>query len=144
MKRFIDIRTFFHKLSRFFVKLKRYLPLVWKDNEFDYWYLDKVVVTKLKWMSDYFRVTRIVEGEEETYRQVNRAYQIGKIALEEEYFEEEKYVNIRNFHRFCPNSKEESFRDGTYAEWARKDLRAIKARHLLYAYIAHYGRTWWD
>lgn len=136
------IREFWWDIQRFFRNTWRYRQILVKDNDFDHGYLDGILLQKLEFMADYFRTARIVEGEEDTYHQINLTLRLGKIAFEEIHFQDGRYCNTRNFQRFIPTKKDEWTEKDN--EFLKDELVRRKAKCLFWKMMDKYEATWWD
>ena len=146
-----EIRDFWWNLKAFFRNLGKYKSILWRDHDFDFGYLEEIILTKLEYMAKYFRTARIVVGEERYYEQINWALKIGKIAFDREDFGEgiyffPGYVNLKTIKRFMPNFNEHDRleTDPKFREIIKDTLRKRKARVLFYRILRDYSENWWD
>lgn len=144
------VRDFWYGIQRFFRNTWRYRDILWSDNDFDYGYLESIILKKLSFMADYFRISRIVEGEEDIYHKINLALRIGKIAFSEdddpenydEHFRYTGYINTKNYKRYWPQISEEDF--NRLLSYNKTELRRIKAKKIFYRILSKYSWEWWD
>lgn len=151
-----DIRDFWWGLKRFFRNLKRYRNILWNDNDFDYGYLDEMILTKLEFMARYFRTARIAEGTEKVYEEICWAIRLGRIFMEKENFGDESkgeyifefpgYVNIKNIKRFYPRFKDYDRleKDKNFRKMILTELRKQKAKNCFHKLLRDKEQTWWD
>ena len=151
-----DIRDFWWGLKRFFRNLKRYRNILWNDNDFDFGYLDEMILTKLEFMARYFRTARIAEGTEKTYEEICWAIRLGRIFMEKENFGDESkgeyifdfpgYVNIKNIKRFYPKFKDYDRleKDKNFRKMILTELRKQKAKNCFHKLLRDKEQTWWD
>lgn len=146
-----EIRDFWWNLKAFFRNLCKYKSILWRDHDFDFGYLEEIILTKLEYMARYFRTARIVVGEERYYEQINWALKIGKIAFGREDFGEgiyffPGYVNLKTIKRFIPNFNEHDRleTDHKFREIIKDTLRKRKAKALFYRILRDYSENWWD
>lgn len=139
-----EIKYRWWAVKRFFKNLWRYRNILASDNDFDNSYLETVLLEKLKWMADYFRTARIVEGEERIYHEINLAIKLGELAFDRELEEDEssRYINTKNYKKFLKNYKfgQNELTDSYF----KKELRRKKAMNLFYRVLAQYSGSWWD
>lgn len=152
------IRDFWLGIKRFFRNLKRYRYILWKDNDFDYGYLDEIVLLKLKFMANYFRTSRIAVGTERWYEEILWAIRLGEIYSEKEDFGYNSngeiiyyypgYVNTKNIKKFMPKLTDENLKrideDENFGKLVKTELRKRKARHLFFRLLRDYEENWWD
>ena len=139
------IKNLWISLKTFIRNTWRYRRILLNDNDFDFGYLEDIILQKLEFMAKYFRTARIVEGEEKYYEEINLCLKIGKIAFEkEEDFNEEKYINIRNSKRFIKVTLDEADPEHKTINLYKKYLRNLKARNLFYKIISERSNGWWD
>ena len=152
------VRDFWWGCKRFIRNLKRYRHILWNDNDWDYGYLEEIVLLKLNFMADYFRTSRIAVGTERWYEEILWAIRLGEISMEKENFGDESkgeyrfdfpgYVNTRTIKRFFPMMKEEDIKrvneDTGFGKMIRTELRRRKARNLFFRILRDYEEKWWD
>lgn len=152
------VRDFWWGCKRFIRNLKRYRHILWNDNDWDYGYLEEIVLLKLNFMADYFRTSRIAVGTERWYEEILWAIRLGEISMEKENFGDESkgeyrfdfpgYVNTRTIKRFFPMMKEEDIKrineDTEFGKMIRTELRRRKARNLFFRILRDYEEKWWD
>lgn len=147
------LKEFWYGVCRFLRNIRRYREILWSDNDFDFGYLDNILMTKISFMADYFRTARIIEGEERIYQEINLALRVGKIAFEwdidkdgeaEDYknLNYTGYVNTRNRQRYWPQISEENFM--RHPDQNKTYLRRLKARDIFFKILSRYSSTWWD
>ena len=137
------IRDGWWAIRRFCRNIKRYWKILWDDNDFDQGYLEKLIINKLTWMSEYFRVARIIDGEERIYSQINTALRIGKIAFELEEEDKNSWtINTRNYKRFWPSIEDRHKLEES--KYLKDTFRRLKAKRLFYQLLSVYSGRWWD
>lgn len=152
------VRDFWLGIKRFFRNLIRYRHILWKDNDFDYGYLDEIIMLKLKFMSNYFRTSRIALGAERWYAEILLAIRLGEIISEKEDFGYDSngkciyyypgYVNTRNIKKFIPKLTDKDIKrineEEKFGRLMKTELRRRKARHLFFRLLRDYEEKWWD
>lgn len=126
---------------RFFQNTWKYRRNLWIDQDWDFGFLDELVLTKLESMARYFRTAEIVEGEIKTYNEICLAIKLLKIVMEKEdelYYR--GYVNHSNFRRFYP--REIKFDIDPII--ISTELRRRKAKHCLHLLLCEKEESWWD
>lgn len=151
-----DIRDFWWGIRNFFRNLWRYREILWEDHDWDFGYLDEMILTKLEFMAKYFRVARIAEGTEKTYEEICLAIRLGRIFMEKENFGDESkgeyifdfpgYVNTKNLNRFLPGFKDYQRleEDEKYRGMMLTELRKQKAKNCFHKLLRDKEQTWWD
>lgn len=129
-----DIRTFWHSLIAGIHNLIIWIPVIWKDRQWDYYYLLYLERKKLSLMEKHFKTSKVrYEGQERDTELISLAIKLIDIILEDDsavemviegkshivwdqYIVSEpseyintKYINIRNAYRFIRNKVELSF-----------------------------------
>lgn len=153
----------FKKPYRKYKKLKQWLPTIWADQQWDGYYVYRILKTKLTLMREYFiqsdlvadndwMVSRlktlislidIIIQEDEKCREFWNKYEFGKdnntnITI---------YLNKRNIHRYCGSWY--SF-DEQMQEYYKKrgstdfDLRSDKASMVFWQMMSYYLPFLWD
>lgn len=145
------IKESWWKIKNFFWNTWRYRDILSKDFDFDFGYLELLIMKKLEFMAEYFRVARIIVDEEKIYHQINLTLRIGKIAFEldveenpeEGYdgYEYTGYVNTRNYQRFWWGNRNPTEME---LKILKTEMRRSKARHLFYTMLARYSHLWSD
>lgn len=140
------IKDFYYGLKNFVKNVVRYRFILWDDRDFDFGYLEDLMMTKLEFMSKYFRTARIAVGEEEYYNQINLTRRLGEIGFER-VEDENVYVNINNAKRFFSpdlNFEKRLKTDEKFRSLILPEIRRRKARSLFYKMLNEKSQSWWD
>ena len=140
------IKDFYYGLKNFVKNVVRYRFILWNDRDFDFGYLEDLMMTKLEFMSKYFRTARIAVGEEEYYNQINLTRRLGEIGFER-VEDETIYVNINNAKRFFSPGLDIEGRlktDEKFKSFILPEIRRLKARSLFYKMLNEKSQSWWD
>lgn len=132
------MRSFFLKIKNFIRNFIKFRRILWNDQEWDFGFLEELIITKLECMAKYWETANIVSDSRQVYQDILRAIRIGKIAFEMEEDDEEPFiVNTRNWKRFM--STKISDRKIFY-----QTLRRYKARYVFYQILNLHSPGWWD
>lgn len=143
-----DIRDFWWGIKRFFRNIWRYRHILRSDNDWDFGYLEMIIMTKLEFMAKYFRTSRIVVSSEKIYEEICLAIRLGKIFMDDyDYCEDYSgYVNIKNIKRFYPKFDEYQRleEDEKFRKMIITELRKEKAKYCFYNLLKYKEEKWWD
>ena len=142
-------------IKRFFKNLKRYWKTLMTDDDFDFYYLERLIQLKLSFMKKYFQNTPQAVDGNRISKEIDLTLKIKDVFDELEFYstsQEEgfKYVNIRNYKRFIPYHHQETFKtffndeNQMRRQLGLEKLRYRKAKYLFYARLHHYSDFWWD
>lgn len=130
-------RTVMWRLKRFGRNLKRlvqYAPIVWKLGEGDFAYILEVTKFEINRQAKIIEKSSYTENNKKIVSRMRTASRlIEKTYLKEEYYSEdyEKYQYL--------------FEEKNFEEWATLiQKRQDKAEELLWKFIHHNIRWWWD
>lgn len=145
-----------------------WIPLLWKDREWDYGFMLEIERFKLRRMCKWYKKNNYghLASGERTYKQMKLAASLLDIILESDWwtiddryrkiFDEngkyiptpderyilKAYVNLGNAKRFMPYITDESLKKMPNL-W-RTELRVEKAWSLYHKYRDKYMDGWWD
>lgn len=136
------VKDWFWNFKCFCRNIKNYWGILWKDCNFDYYYLEDLILHKLVLMSEYFKTARIAYDSEKVYHQINFAIRIGNIAFKDKY--EGQYVNLGTYKKYFPFVKETEIFDDYLMGMFKEELRRAKAKRIFYKILERYSQTWWD
>lgn len=126
---------------RFFRNLWKYRYILLEDQDWDYGYLDEIMLTKLRFMANYFKTSKIVEDAPKIYAEINLAIKLCNIVMEKEteiYYK--GYVNLNNYQRFLPRKIKFNLDPIIYST----ELRRQKAINCLFLLLRYKKESWWD
>lgn len=143
------ISEFFWNIRRYIRNIIRYRNVLAKDNDFDSSYFEDLILTKLKFMAEYFRTARIVVGEERIYQEVCWAIRLGNIAFDkEDILEYTGYVNLSDIKKYFPKLTEEDMKrieeDSKFGTIMKTELRRRKGRRLFFRLLEEHEWNWAD
>ena len=107
----------FYNIRRGIRNIIRWLPIVWKDEDYDWEYLARIMEVKMRWMSDHFKDYPIVADSKEMSKEL--------------------LICIELIKRL----RKDSFAGNTYKE---KDANAQRHQEMLGRIIGRKLRCWWD
>lgn len=145
------ISEFFWNIRRYIRNIIRYRNVLAKDNDFDSSYFEDLILTKLKFMAEYFRTARIIVGEERIYQEVCWAIRLGNIAFDKEDILEYTYtgyVNLRGIKKYFPKLTEGDIKrieeDSRFGSVMKTELRKRKSRRLFFRLLDEHEWNWAD
>lgn len=68
-----DIRCFFENIVAFVERLITYVPFLWRDRDWDYGFLEELMLIKLKRMAHRIKENNIIESSDRVAKQINYA-----------------------------------------------------------------------
>lgn len=151
-------------------RIIKYIPLIWKDRDWDYGFLLELEKAKLTNMLEYFKTSDIIieDDKKEIIKYIKLSIKLLDIVMTEanEYLELvasgkfetdnstgyttliepnvwkfHKYVNLKNANRFVNKEKIEFLKNN---ELLKADVYQEKAHYLLYKIRLYKEYTWWD
>lgn len=157
------IREFFRSISR----VVAWLPILWKDRDWDYYYLEQILKFKLRRMADCIESNALIVGYSRVVKQIRYAvYLIDRVQQDVDQTKEfgkfqEKWGKPEYSFKPSPRGKGYSQLVTTYPKGTTPELHgqadsdyiqmmrrvADKEEELherLYNHIRKYVRGWWD
>lgn len=132
-------------------KNKKLIKEAMKFYPFDYGFVLSLEKQALIRMHEYFKVSRIAEGNEVVEKNLKLALKLLDIILEidsayhydfrpesEEFVD--RYINTKNWKRFCPKAIKFNWKSPIIKDYLRRE----KAWYLYNKFRFGYMRTWWD
>ncbi len=126
-------------------KNKKLIKAAMNFEPFDYGFTLDLEKEALARMYEYFKVSRIAEGNEAVERDLKLTLELLEIIFEtdnvlykDSTWHITKYVNTRNWKRFLPDMHD------LHHPIEQSDLRREKAWHLYNKLRYERMRTWWD
>lgn len=155
------LRNLWHKVRRFPTNvhnLIKWFPVIWRDRDFDQYYLLKVMEFKMSEMAKLHREYGVTEGKFDTADQLEQCVSLIQKITEGNYtdeaFGDERYLLDRTRFDFVdtPDGTTRMRISGlTEEETARKmELYMLEEKllekdyDLLFETMRKYIRTWWD
>jgi hypothetical protein len=142
--------------------LIKWLPIIWDDKQWDYYYFYKILYYKLKFMEEFWKSDEPVSAKaEKTAKQIMVAKNLAKRLMENNYLDnalmwhEQKYPDYIDkvftvpckdnpkIHMYVNKNSidaQKSFR--RYSEHA--DYMEQQDRDMLFNWIKRYIERWWD
>lgn len=144
-----------------------WIPVLYKDRDWDWYFLLKIERTKIRQMEKYFRESGIAEGDENDAKWLHICDKLLSIMMDEDtalkyeenrvetkdslglpYYKDYliKHINERNTYRFFD---EEMMKFLNVPKYDTKniflnDLRIEKAKHLYYKIRENFTFNWWN
>lgn len=135
----------FRSLKRGIKNLKNWFYIIWNDREWDYKYLENILLFKLKNMRDYYRAGVDVwsEGAEETADEINEVIELLEKVQRDGY---EKDIDPHFYDWVYENFREWSEEETTHKKEVSMEAAKRSQADLDKAYgiIAKKIRGWWD
>lgn len=115
------------KIKNLFSRIKnvyRWIPVLWKDQDWDHWFIYQILITKLKHQEHYIRTHGHLENGEEVCRVLRRCIYLADMVQNEKYLDD------------CFNQDDIKFDDCIQKHNnARKELFELIEKNI---------ETWWD
>lgn len=130
---------------------KRLIKEAIKFYPFDYGFVLSLEKQALIRMYEYFKVSRIAEGDEDIEKDLKLALKLLDIVLEIDSAYHynfgpkskgfvDRYINIKNWKRFCPKAVDLDWDSLIHKDYLRRE----KAWYLYNKLRFERMRTWWD
>ena len=118
------MRTWYKRIKN----IVRWIPVLWKDRDWDYWHTLEILKTKLKFQSEYFRKYGYHESSERDAEKMELCIRlIDKV--QNEYYLDEQLM------------KKDPITDKDIEDAIRKH---DKAKKLLFKLLENNIEKWWD
>jgi hypothetical protein len=118
------VRTWYKRIKN----IIRWIPVLWKDRDWDYWHIFEILKVKLKFQSEYFRKHGYHESSERDAEKMELCIKlIDKI--QNEYYLDEQLM------------KKDPVTDKDIEDAIRKH---DKAKKLLFKLLENNIEKWWD
>ena len=150
----LSIEKVFHRIHHFFCKIQRvlrYLPVIWKDEDWDFTYFLNVILVKLRQMEEYEKKYSIAMGTQVNVANIHKVSDtINKyLNFDEVWDAQNNYVSIENklgLKRKTEEDKETGFLTITYVyrdtEEPIKEEDEKKIRDFYMQYAKEEEKTW--
>jgi hypothetical protein len=110
-------------------KLWRWIPIIYKDRDWDYWYIYEILKYKLEDMENYIRKDGIHVYNEHDADKIKTALKLLD-RIQSEYYIQEYYDTVAD--KFCMTE-------------VRKALdKQQKAQRIFFKFLDHNIQKWWD
>ena len=135
------------------VNVFKWLPIVWRDRDWDYGYFDEMILFKLKQMEKYFRSEpHIIEDWEKVADEIKETIDTFQRSIDDNYAEELGYVYEPFKFESIEGSGLSRLVSNKTEEEKRKDYEIIKKamqmqsrdRRRAFVLMARHSRGWWD
>jgi hypothetical protein len=120
-----------HKIKHFFKRVRnlyRWFPIIWKDQDWDYWHIFEILKTKLKFQSEYFRKHGYHESSERDAQRMELCIKLIDKVQNEYYFDEQ----LMRKDEITNKDVKDAIR------------RHDKAKELLFSILENNIERWWD
>ena len=141
-----------------------WIPVLYKDRDWDWYFLLKIERTKIRQMEKYFRESSIAEGDENNAKWLHVCDKLLSIMMDEDTalkYEDtpretigflhgnylDRYINAKNANRFFDEVEMgwfSTFREGNSYNAYFNNLRVSKAKHLYYKIRENFTFNWWN
>ena len=119
-------------MKRFFRRVKRvidFLPLIWKGDDYDYYYSIELFRYQLERTADYIEERGHLTNADDVVKEIRTATTLLENVYDEKYIEEiTSYTNEND----------------TWVELQRALKKQDKAERIVWKFIGHNIRHWWD
>lgn len=134
------MRELLFKIKNFFANVKnvfRWLPIIWKDRDYDWAYILIILQFKLKNLKERYESEELYVGQERDAEWLNVCIKLIEIIINGESYD--GYINV-NKMPFYKKLKE----NNSFASYYATDAYGEKCRHLLFKILAWRMPYWWD
>lgn len=127
------------------LKLYKWLPILWKDEDWDHYYLGYIIDFKLKQMEQYHEKSQLIDAYKRVTRQIRYArYLIAQLQSDlcEAEWDAHFLTHVRGRTISVPMTEEE-----TQEFWrihALETKRRAKLQQRLFRHLQTYMTGWWD
>ncbi|MFA5153071.1 MAG: hypothetical protein WC554_10960 [Clostridia bacterium] len=131
------IRNFIYSVKN----IIKWIPVLWKDREWDYMFLYEIVYQKIHNMRKYHEKANFFVGVENEIKWMKVCEKLLRILIDSTYWEDEydnKPLNIRKMNLTDVYLKLYEKNNG------RTDIREEKAKRLLFKILSWRVEYWWD
>ena len=145
----------FRMVPRFFKNIKRWWPILLRDEQWDNGFFEDIIEHKLRLMKDFFESddTHIAQGEvDKILKEINTA--LGALERLDEDAYDDLPEGFQPEHRFVKNDDDSYYLDTIYhPDFQKQDvfnhfIEGEKKRQadydLLYDTLKKHSRGWWD
>ena len=135
---------FFSRKREQFKNLISWLPIAWKDKDYDYGYLEDVIIFKLEKMYKFFTSEDCVSDSDVTVQQIKEVLDLLKKVQKDKYEEEidPSFYNWIRLSVFVEGKDEEA--DKRMAIFWEAQKRKQEDTNKAYNLIAKNIQNWWD
>ncbi len=142
------IREVFENLKR----VKKWVPVIWKDRDWDHYYFEQIVIFKLKSMEDYFLNHGVTTTSEQCAKEMREV--INFLEKTEEEYEKEIYPDQEELYEgfesnifkqkteLSPKEKEQD--ETRYKVWEEASCRFLQNKKKAFIIISEKLLSWWD
>lgn len=148
----------FYGIKRIFRNLKFWLPVITKDENFDFYYFEEILLHKLRSMRDYFNSDMSVcVGSKEIAQEINEVIELLEKVRADKYEEEidpafynwiNAFIKGQKFFDLQGNFTSIKFSDAEREKRMEIYLQAEKNKKndiaKAYRLIAENSEKWWD
>lgn len=141
-----------------------WIPILYKDRDWDWYFLLKIERTKIRQMEKYFRKSDIAEQDKNNAKWLHVCNKLLSIMMDEDTalkYEDtpretvsiphrnylDRYINAKNANRFFDEVEMEwfnAFKEGNSHNTYLNNLRVSKAKHLYYKIRENFTFNWWN
>ena len=144
-----------------------WIPILYKDRDWDWYFLLKIERTKIRQMEKYFRESGIAEQDKNNARWLYVCDKLLSIMMDEDTalkYEDtpretknildfphrnylDRYINTKNANRFFDEVEIgwlNAFKEGNSHNTYLNNLRISKAKHLYYKIRENFTFNWWN
>jgi len=168
-----DFISFFRNLKTGIKNIIYYIPIIYKDRQWDFYYMHSFEYKKLKRMRDYFMTSNIVVNSKRYAQEIDLAIRLLEIIMEDDkayrdyldlnysgpinfnkpYNDAEHklpiYVNIHNIGKYMVKYTKADIRKFKRSIKGKErlyamEIRKIKAKYLYYRLLYEHSEDWWD
>lgn len=144
-----------------------WIPILYKDRDWDWYFLLKIERTKIRQMEKYFRESDIAEQDKNNAKWLHVCDKLLSIMIEEDTalkYEDtpretksildfphrnylDRYINTKNANRFFDEDEMgrlNKYKEGNFHNIYLNNLRISKAKYLYYKIRENFTFNWWN
>ena len=144
-----------HKIRRFFRNLKLWFDILKTDEQWDYVFLEKVILHKLKLMKDFYDSGQNYTVADDTVKELNITINALERLLKSDYihFPEGKAPRIESTDNKNSNELFYELKTIYHEDFGKEDVEKVyrkaeedeaKDRELVYKMLKEKSPSWWD
>ena len=159
---FREVRNFFLDFRQGIRNIRKWLPVIWRDRDFDYVYLYDVLEFKIRNMADYTQRSQLTQSWEENAEKMERCVELIDKIRNESFHDEEREKHAEKWGEFeldtssifgmfnskRPNvitEEDKALENKEFYEWMEEARRrSDAAKRELFDILNDEIEGWWD
>jgi hypothetical protein len=143
------------ELYRSFKNLVVWFPIIWKDRQWDRWYIEVILLKKISLMRKYHEERQFFVGWENEVKWMKTCERLLEYLTKDKYWDDKYDNKIPSKNSFVKmhqdrvsmdyiNWKYESYNNPEKENVCYADLWEMKARSLFWKIFTYRYESWWD